>query len=482
VKLSVCIIRVQTTGARWPVTAITANVQRVERQCQRGIARMMLGMSGGTVVGDRERVQFLLWRAGMGATPAQVDAATAKGYAQAVEDLLAYPDQPAPPPTLPPFPEPPKDANSLTGDQRTQMRMAINQANQQGIRAAILWWTGLMRATNYPLQENLTLFWHNHFATANDKVRRPEFMVQQNQLLRTHGAGKFVDLLIGVSKDPAMLHWLDGQTNVKGHPNENWAREVMELFTLGIGNYTEQDVREAARASTGWTVAFDGTVTFVPKRFDDGQKTILGQTGNFNLDDFSRMLAANPTTARFVSGKLFKWFVGDKPADADLAPMIDTWNQSGGEIRSVLRALFLSDAFTPERAAGAHIKNPASWTVGAVRGLEANVADEGIAQMMSVQGMQLFYPPNVGGWPSGTAWISPSSQVLRFNLAAGIVTQVKTLTGKADDPALSDLADRLGGITLPDDLRAKLTALSSTDAGRRAAAQVILAGPAFQAR
>ena len=433
-------------------------------------------------MGDRERVQLLLWRAGMGATPAQVDAATAKGYAQAVADVLTYPDEPAPGPTLPPFPEQPKNAQSLTGDQRTQLRMAINQANQQGIRAAILWWTNLMRATPYPLQENLTLFWHNHFATANDKVRRPAFMVQQNQLLRTHGAGKFVDLLIGVSKDPAMLHWLDNATNVNGHPNENWAREVMELFTLGIGNYTETDVREAARASTGWTVAYDGTVTFVPKRFDSGQKTILGQTGNFHMDDFSRMLAAHAATPRFISGKLFRWFVGDKPADADVQPMIDAWNQTGGEIRSVLRALFLSDAFTPERAAGGHIKNPAAWTVGAVRGLEASVADETIAQMMDVQGMRLFYPPNVGGWPSGTAWISPSSQVLRYNLAAGIVTKAGSLAGKVDDRSLNDLADRLGGITLPDDLRTKLAAIGNTDTGRRAVAQVILAGPSFQAR
>jgi len=373
------------------------------------------------------------------------------------------------------------NAQSLSGDQRTQLRMQINQANQQGIRAAILWWSELMRATNHPLQENLTLFWHNHFATGNDKVRRPEFMVQQNQLLRTQGAGKFVDLLIGVSKDPAMLIWLDGRTNVTGHPNENWAREVMELFTLGIGNYTEQDVREAARACTGWTLAFDGTVTFVPKRFDSGQKTILGQTGSFNMDDFSRMLAANPTTAHFVSSRLFRWFVGDTPADADLQPMLDAWNQTGGEIRSVLRALFLSDAFTPERAAGGHIKNPASWTIGAVRGLEANVADEDIARMMSAQGMQLFYPPNVGGWPSGPAWISPSSQVQRYNLAAGIVTKATSLTGQASDTALNDLADRLGGITLPDDLRTRLTTLGNTDAGRRVVAQIILAGPAFQA-
>jgi len=434
-------------------------------------------------MGDRERVQLLLWRAGMGATPAQVDAATAKGYAAAVEDMLNYPDAPASAPDLPAWPVGPATLPSkLTGDQKTQLVKEINQANQQGIRMAASWWADLMRTTSAPLQENLTLFWHNHFATANDKVRRPAYMLGQNQLFRAQGAGKFVDLLIAVSKDPAMLHWLDGQTNVKGHPNENWAREVMELFTLGIGNYTEQDVREGARASTGWTVSYDGQVKFEPKRFDNGSKTILGQTGNFNLDDFSRMLAGKPQTAAFVSGKLFRWFVGDDPAASDLAPMLDAWNQTGGEIRGVLRALFTSDAFTVERAASAYIKNPAAWTVGAIRGLEADVTGEQIVQMLQVQGMQLFYPPNVGGWPNGPAWISPSNQVLRFNLAAGLVIKSGALAGTADDAWIGELADRLGGIPIADDVRGKLTALGNVPNGRRAVAQVVLAGPGFQVR
>ncbi len=431
-------------------------------------------------MGDRERVQLLLWRAGMGATPAQVDAATANGYAAAVDDILNYPDAPANAPDLPPWPAERK--GQLTGDAKTQLAKEINQANQQGIRMAASWWASLMHTTRTPLQENLTLFWHNHFATANDKVRRPASMLQQNQLFRAQGAGKFVDLLIAVSKDPAMLHWLDGATNVKGHPNENWSREVMELFTLGIGNYTEQDIREGARASTGWTLSYDGQVAYEPKRFDTGSKTILGQTGAFNLDDFSRMLAGAPQTAKYVSGKLFRWFVGDDPTDADLAPMLDAWNQTGGEIRSVLRVLFLSDAFTPEQATTAHIKNPAAWTIGAIRGLEADVTGDQIVQMLQAQDMRLFYPPNVGGWPNGTAWISPSNQVLRFNLAGGMVMKSSTLSGTADDAWVGELADRLGGIPIADDVRGKLTALGNVPDGRRAVAQVILAGPGFQAR
>ena len=436
---------------------------------------------------ERERVQLLLWRAGFGATPAQVDAATAKGYMQTVEDLLNYPDESASSPPLPPWPVAP--GIFLGPDEKADYTKTViatqharNDARAKGGQMLLAWWADRLRTSPTPLQENLTLFWHNHFATALDKVDRPAYMLGQNQLFRAQGAGKFVDLLIAVSKDPAMLIWLDGQSNVKGHPNENWSREVMELFTLGIGNYTEQDVREGARASTGWTLSYDGKVTFNPQRFDTGMKTILGQTGNFNLDDFSRLLASAPQSAKYISSKLFRWFVGDDPSDGDLAPMLDAWNQTGGEIRSVLRALFLSNAFMPERATSAHIKNPAFWTIGAIRGLEADVTGDQIVQMLQAQGMRLFYPPSVGGWPNGPAWISPSNQVLRFNLAGGIVMKSGNLVGKVDDAWVGELADRLGGIPIPDDLLGKLTTLGNVPNGRRAVAQVILAGPGFQAR
>ncbi len=437
-------------------------------------------------MGERERVQLLLWRAGFGATPAQVDAAGAQGYTRAVKVVLGYPDQPATPPPLPPWPI---ALDVVTGaDEKANYTKAVlaaqrerNAARGTGNQMLLDWWADRLRTSPTPLQENLTLFWHNHFATSTDKVDRPAYMLQQNQLFRAMGAGKFVDLLIAVSKDPAMLVWLDGQSNVKGHPNENWSREVMELFTLGIGNYTEQDVREGARASTGWTLAVDGKVAFNPQRFDSGAKTILGQTGAFNLDDFSRLLANRPQTAKYITRKLFIWFASDRPTDADLAPMLDAWNATGGEIRSVLRALFLSDAFTPERAT-AHIKNPVSWTVGILRGLGVDITGQQLAGLMSSQEMTIFRPPNVGGWPNGPAWISPSNQVLRFNLAAGLVGKVGVLSGKADGAFLDEIADRLGGIPIADDLRGRLLALGSGPEGKRAVTQILLAGPGYQTR
>ncbi len=436
---------------------------------------------------ERERVQLLLWRAGFGATPAQVDAATAKGYTQAVEDILNYPDEAVSSPAIPPWPITPIVV--LSPNEKTAYTQSViatqrarNDARSKGNQMLLAWWADRLRTSPTPLQENLALFWHNHFATSLDKVDRPAYMLAQNQLLRAQGAGKFVDLLIAVSKDPAMLIWLDGQSNVKGHPNENWAREVMELFTLGIGNYTEQDVREGARASTGWTLAYDGKVAFNPQRFDTGTKTILGQSGNFTMDDFSRLLVNKPQTAKRIAQKLFVWFVGDDPSDGDLAPMLDAWNQTEGEIRSVLRALFLSDVFTVERATSAHVKNPAAWTVGILRGLSVDITGEQLVGLMAIQDMTIFRPPNVGGWPNGMAWISPSNQVSRFNLAGGLVAKAGLLSGKADNAFIDEIADRLGGIPIPDDLRGKLIALGSGPDGKRVITQILLAGPGYQTR
>ncbi|MDQ6601961.1 MAG: DUF1800 domain-containing protein [Chloroflexota bacterium] len=426
----------------------------------------------------RDQVQLLLWRAGLGATPAQVDAATSPGYMQAVENVVTATSTPASPP-LPPWPTqlPP----NATPEQKIAYSQAINDANNQGITTITNWWTNLLRTSDAPLQEHLALFWHNHFATSNDKVRRPPYMLGQNTLFRSLGAGKFEDLLVAVSKDPAMLIWLDNQTNVKAHPNENWAREVMELFTLGIGNYTESDVREAARACTGWTLSYDGVVAFVASRFDSNSKTILGQTGNFTMDDFSHMLATHPATATHICTKLFAWFCGDAPTAGNLAPLLNAWNATGGEIRSVLRALFLSDAFLPANATTAHMKNPISWTFGLLRSLGLTATDATVANALSAQGMPLFRPPNVGGWPTGTAWISPDDQLLRYNLAGQFIATATIFAGQATSAFLAQLADQLGGIVIPADVQTKLLTLGSGTDGQRAVAQVVLAGPDYQA-
>lgn len=431
---------------------------------------------------ERDRVQLLLWRAGLGATPAQVDTTAAKGYTTAVDEVVNYPDIPAPDaPTVPDIPRDP-DAKA-DAETRIAFQKARNDAIREGNESLQTWWADRLRTSTTPLQENLTLFWHNHFATGVDKVRYPALMRGQNQTLREKGAGKFVDLLIAVSRDPAMLIYLDGKDSVKARPNENWAREVMELFTVGIGNYSEDDIREAARACTGWTLdPFTGEVKFTPNRFDNTPKTVFGQTGNFTMDDISRMLVARPETARYVTRKLFAWFVADDPTEAELAPLLTAWNESGGEIRAVLRAMFLSPAFVPERATVMHVKHPVAWMMGALRGLEVEIEGMRVAQLLTQQGMTLFYPPNVGGWPQGMRWISPSGQVLRYNIAGTVVQRAAMLGGAADAEFVAAVADRLGGIAVPDDLRDRLLDFGKTGDGKRAVVQVLLAAAGYQTR
>src|SRR5438874_7993993 len=211
--------------------------------------------------------------------------------------------------------------------------------NFSDINDVRFWWYLRMVNCPAPLREKVTLFWHGHFATANSKVDNPGLMQKQNQLFRRKGFGSFRDLLLAVSQDPAMLIWLDGRLNVVGKPNENYAREVMELFTMGIGSYTEHDVREAARAFTGWTL--DGSsFHFDPAKHDNKPKTVLGQTGNFNGTDIVDMLAVRPETARFLSRKLFTFFVHDHPSDDEINALAKVYLDSQTHIGAVVTAIF----------------------------------------------------------------------------------------------------------------------------------------------
>jgi len=472
----------------------------------------------------RARVQLLLWRTQGGVPPATVAAAFARarrgGYAAVVEDVLTYPDAPAIPPPLPPYPRGLPvhfGANEATGydHARTQLNGLQADANVAGLTMLRHWWVQQFVHSDAPLRETLALFWHNHFATGATKVGRAHFMLAQNQLFRTHGAGQFGALMQAVAKDAAMLVWLDGKDNAASSPNENWARECLELFTCGLGHFTERDVREAARASTGWTL--DDTTDaprFDPRRFDSGTKTLLGQTGNLNLDDLVWIAATHPRTRDAVCRKLFAWFVSDDPTDAELTPLTEAWDASGGEVRAVLRALFLSDAFTPARAGQAYIKHPVAWAVGAARALEAAVPPERLYAIVAALGMDLFDPPDVGGWHGGLGWVSPHGQVLRFNLAGEIADGIawslagtdaafrrlaerlaglsvaddargrKLATARPDDPQfLADLLDRLGGLSLDSELQDRLLALGREGPdGWRAVLQILLASPAYQTR
>ncbi len=290
------------------------------------------------------------------------------------------------------------------------------------------WWLYRMSHTPRPLEEKMTLFWHGHFATANYKVDHPRWMWQQNETLRTHALGSFRTLLQAVSRDPAMLVWLDGGENRKGRPNENYGRELMELFTLGVGGgYTENDVKEAARAFTGWQFDHDtATFAFRPEQHDDGVKTFLGQTGNFNGDDILDILVRHPSTANFVCMKLFKFYVHEMPSPADIKPLTAAYFASGYSIQAVLTAIFLSPAFYSDAAMHSKIKSPTEYIVTSLRTLDApfSAANNNLLGAGRTMGQELFNPPNVKGWNGGKTWMNTMTLITRANFANVLTMQM----------------------------------------------------------
>jgi len=281
------------------------------------------------------------------------------------------------------------------------------------------WWLDEMRSTDSPLTERMTLFWHNHFTSSLQKVRSPVLMYRQNLLLRRYSMGSFGELLHAVSKNSAMLVYLDGAANRRGQPNENFAREVMELFTLGEGNYSEQDVKEAARAFTGWSIEPDtGEFRYRPFLHDAGEKTVLGRSGDLDGDNVLDLLLARPETSRFIAAKLWREFVSPAPADererAELERVARTLRETGYSIRAALRDLLLSDAFWAPANRGALVKSPADLVVGTLRQFHVDYSDPlPFVLVMRQLGQDLLAPPNVKGWPGGETWISSKTLLAR---------------------------------------------------------------------
>ena len=282
------------------------------------------------------------------------------------------------------------------------------------------WWAERMLDTNRPLEEKMALFWHGHFATAENKVRDYRKMLGQIDMFERHATGNFGDLVVAVAKDPGMLYYLDAGVNVKGAANENFAREVMELFTMGVGNYTEQDVREAARAFTGWNFE---NLDFVVNtaQHDDGPKTFLGRTGNFDGVDVLSIILEQPVTAEYIAAKIYRFLVRE-----DLSPALKTQlgailRDSNYELRPLLRTLLLSRDFYSEASYGAHIKGPVEYVVTMLKQLGAEdvpgVPD--FNRTTIALGQHLLNPPSVAGWAQGKSWITPAFLQERGNVAFG---------------------------------------------------------------
>lgn len=427
--------------------------------------------------GEQERVAHLLRRFGLGASQAEVDFYGQGGYEAAVDRLL--------------------------NDEAIEEHFALDIADLKNgrndrvnIGAVVLWWSSRLLMTRHPLREKMTVFWHNHFATSASKVQGPLLMLQQNETLRKNALGSFKTLLLEVSKDPAMILWLDNQQNTKGHANENYAREVMELFTLGIGHYTEKDVQEAARAFTGWSILrvrnddLNGAGAEFQLRsyaHDGGTKTVLGRTGNLGGEDVLDLLTSNKQCAKFLTHKMWEWFVYEKPDQHVVDHFADILYQSDYDIKKLLREIMLSREFSSTKSVRKLIKNPvdfvipplrqigvgeaiATATTGPIRRRLAPAAQAD--QSMKAMGMSLLYPRDVSGWKPGETWISSATMVARMKWAERI--PVAPLQGKT---AL-EIADILDAPISKDKL--KLLAGQKPQDLARQTIRLIFASPEYQ--
>ena len=414
---------------------------------------------------DRQKAAHLLDRAGFGGTPDDISELAAMSPKQAVDRLVNF--QRAAQdgrlhdflvqPYVPPLP-----TDGQTKYQRNlQLFFGRVAFDNRQIEAARDWWLERMLLSKRPLEEKLTLFWHGHLTTSNAGVYMSNAVIHQNQLFRQHSAGNVGELILAVSKDPAMLRYLNNNANVKGRPNENYARELMELFTLGEGAYTEEDIKEAARALTGWTFAGDGSFLFRKNQHDSGEKTFLGKTGNFDGTDIVEIIISRQQHARFICTELFRFFVHDEPSDAEVNAMVWTYRVGGNRIRPVLHRLFLSEAFYGDKAIATRIKSPVEYLVSTWKamGLQRVPQKGRLKTDLAEMGQILFYPPTVEGWEGGRAWITSSTLLARYNLAG------RLLLGGEVDPSRPTLVlpPALAWVPIKRSLAATQADISATD-------------------
>lgn len=366
-----------------------------------------------------------LRRAGFGVSGDTVDAVARGSLTDYLDAALRADPDSDPGARATPMPQHAYDRHPLPKNASTAQRQARNKQLTAEMTALSNWWIERMTAVHQPLHEKLTLLWHNHFATSATKVRSAALMGGQNQKLRTLHTRDFHTLAYAMLTDPAMLVWLDGRTNTARSANENLAREFMELFSLGHGGgYTEDDVREGAKALTGWTVGADGSARLQPGRYNSGPKTLFGQRGTFDAADYCNIVLAQPASPGYVTGRLWRQLVGTDPSPAASARVVAAY----GPDRD-LGAATLAVLTDPEFATTTPsiVTPPADWLIGALRSLKVPVGTDAAARSIASPtrisavlrslGQRPFYPPDVGGWPSGQAWLSSSSVSIRAQVA-----------------------------------------------------------------
>ena len=424
---------------------------------------------------DLAQMAHLMRRAGFGATHEELEQYVAKGYDATVEELINPPD------------------NMPAGDMIGLLRYMPNCLLPGGVPQPGQYnWMYNMITTKRPLEEKVALFWHQVFATGNSKVDNCDQMLEQLVMFRKYGMGNYREMLVELSKNPAMLYWLDNNENHRDAVNENWGRELLELFSLGVSNYTEVDVREASRAFTGWTIApklprqpfgrFPWAFEYLGEDHDDGEKTFLGHTGSLNGEDIIDIIVKEPATARFICRHLYSFFVADEvqvPAwtiqdarDEDaLEMMINAFEESGYEIKAVLRTMFNSDFF--KNARYSKIKSPAEVVastlklVGSYQRPEPTIPD--IGPEATYMGQSLLDPPSVEGWYTGQEWINSGSLLARINFVADRVANTSL-------PGIQTIIDRIkgDGVSTPEELvEASLEHMGFLEVGEETMSQLL---------
>ena len=427
---------------------------------------------------DIALMAHLMRRAGFSAPRDELEGYVAKGYEETVEQLLH-----------------PGDPGNLPDD--VIRRLHVDQSELRGLSSAAAYWMYRIITTQNPLEEKIALFWHSLFATGYSKLNQARVLLNQIDMFRRHGLGSFANLLVEVSRDPAMIIWLDNNDNHSGAINENYGRELLELFSMSIGNYTEEDIKECARAFTGWTLgnaeymavrASKDSIwpygriawhyAYRPHDHDDREKTFLGETGRFDGEEVIDIIARNPATARFVCTRLFQFFAADEvdnEGEQVVEAMKDSYFDSGYEIRAVLRTLFNTEYFKSDTARFARVKGPVELVAGAIRLAGSyrtpTLGVEKVAQLAGYMGQGLLEPPTVEGWHEGMEWIDSGALVERVNFAASelrnvendgvrsIIDRLATANGGALSPGemVESCLDLIGPLSVSGDTRAALT-------------------------
>ncbi len=428
---------------------------------------------------NAEKIRHLFSRASFGLTVPEFQVLSLVPVEQAVDALLQEPDLPDPPGEWVTEPFDRQAFRRLTRDEqqawRRQNRMRINEMRG--------WWLGLMMSSAMNLREKMTLFWHGHFTSDIRSIELAQFVYLQNATWRQHALGNFRTFLKAMYKDPGMLYYLNGVQNQAQAPNENFARELMELFTMGIGNYTERDIKEAARAFTGWQVDTISLSSYVnPNRFDRGEKTFLGRTGNFFGDHIIDIILEQEVTARFICRKIYEFFVSRQINEDLVEALAATFRNRDYEIKPVLRQLFTSDFFYSDEVRASLIKSPVEMAVANARAL--SVEETNLRYLLGATaelGQDLLNPPNVAGWPGQRSWISPTTYVARNTFSeifinGGVLDNPDSNRSpiKFDAMAFARSFNLTGAQELAEAMEAHLLRLPANEASREFLLQVLL--------